>query len=324
MSIRLANPGTDVRSIADVVNAYELAPVEIDMVKQWFDYMPPGRIAHRTVATDEAGLVVGYGAAVHEAWWPEGEFYVWVGLLPEARGRGLGRRLAEDAQLFLKQRGASLLTSEVRDDDPVSQRFARHNGFEVTSHTFSSFLSTEAFDETPFRATLAGVEFQGIRVCSVADFGDGPEARRALHEVNALTSRDIPGNEGPDMPFDVFETWICGSDWYRPAGQLIAVDKARWVGVCAVQLLPQSQKAYNVMTGVLREYRGRGIALALKIMAIRYAREHGARVLYTSNASNNAAMVALNRKLGYQPQPGKYLLAKSVIEAQTSVAQVEA
>ena len=66
----------------------------------------------------------------------------------------------------------------------------------------------------------------------------------------------------------------------------------------------------NTMTGVRRAYRGRGIALVLKLLAIRYARSLGALFVRTHNDSGNAPMLAINRKLGYQPEPGIYGLKK--------------
>jgi len=66
------------------------------------------------------------------------------------------------------------------------------------------------------------------------------------------------------------------------------------------------------MTGVLSEYRGRKIVLALKLAAIRYAQEHGAISMRTKNDSLNPAILRLNQKLGYRAQPGKSIL-KSIL-----------
>lgn len=52
------------------------------------------------------------------------------------------------------------------------------------------------------------------------------------------------------------------------------------------------------------------ICLALKIMAVRFARQHGARQVRTDNDSLNAPILAINLKMGYQPQPGNYFLVR--------------
>jgi RimJ/RimL family protein N-acetyltransferase len=88
----------------------------------------------------------------------------------------------------------------------------------------------------------------------------------------------------------------------------VAVEGDRWIGFATVNLVQANGNAHNEMTGVRREYRGRDIALALKLLAIRYARSIGAREITTSNDSLNAPMLAVNRKLGYIPQNGQYKL----------------
>ena len=63
---------------------------------------------------------------------------------------------------------------------------------------------------------------------------------------------------------------------------------------------------FNAFTGVRREYRGRGIALALKLLAIDFCCRSGAGRVRTNNDSKNAPMLAINRRLGYLPEPGWY------------------
>jgi ribosomal protein S18 acetylase RimI-like enzyme len=52
-------------------------------------------------------------------------------------------------------------------------------------------------------------------------------------------------------------------------------------------------------TGVLPEYRRRGIGRALKLRLHAYARAHGYRELHTANVRHNKAMLDLNDSLGY-------------------------
>lgn len=101
---------------------------------------------------------------------------------------------------------------------------------------------------------------------------------------------------------DVFEGY-----WFRAEGQIIAADGDRWIGMAAVGEISPGV-LYNMTTNIYPEYRGRGIATALKLLTIRFARKQGALVIRTNNASTNAPMLAINRKLGYKPEPGYYVL----------------
>nr|WP_245856200.1 GNAT family N-acetyltransferase [Paenibacillus rigui] len=102
-------------------------------------------------------------------------------------------------------------------------------------------------------------------------------------------------------------------DGSRPELVLIAADGDRYVGV--VHLLHNSQTGgmYHEFTGVDREYRGRHIALTLKIQAIRLAQCLNAPYMNTHNDSANAPMLTINRnRLGYVASPGHYRMIKTL------------
>ena len=82
-----------------------------------------------------------------------------------------------------------------------------------------------------------------------------------------------------------------------PDACFIAVKRGEFVGYSN---LITAQAGFDTdMTGVLRPYRGKGVATVLKLRGIRYAQEHGNRRLYVVNDSVNAAMLGLNAKLGF-------------------------
>jgi GNAT superfamily N-acetyltransferase len=226
------------------------------------------------------------------------------------RGQGLGSALIADTIAYARARGAAGLKSEVRENDPAALRFAQRLGFNLDRHIFESVLDLERFDAAPFRTIEERVAASGIRILSLAEVGFTRENLRKLHAVNYATALDIPGAEPSWMPFEEFARMVMDDKaaWFRPAGQFGALNGEEWVGLSAVQLDEQTHSSYNLMTGVLPAYRGRGIALALKLTAIRYARAAGASAMRTHNDSLNAPMLAVNRKLGYVPRPGKYIL----------------
>ncbi len=311
MQLRLARVESDCPAIAGIVNAYQEGSASIEVVQKWFTHMPPGRIAHRTVITNTQGEVIGYGVCVHETWWTEGEFYTWVGVLPQARGQGAGSLLYQDADAFLHEQNAATLTSEVRDNDPVSQGFAEHRRFKIERHWFSSSLDVAAFDETPYCDLIPTHEAAGIRFFRMADVPNTTENRQRLYELNKRTELDVPGYVGAYMSFAEYEQRVLGAASYCPDGQIIAADGETWIGFTSVILYPDREGAFNRMTGVLLSYRGRKIALALKLLAVRYTRQHGTRYLDTNNDSFNTPILAINRKMGYQPKPGIYRLRKN-------------
>ena len=311
MPIRPIQPESDFPKVLELINSFEPEPLSLDATLRWYERKQPGRIIHAVVATDTQDRVMGYSEVFHEAWFPAGEFQVFVIVDPKWRQQGTGSALYNEAHLFYESQAATNLKSELRENCPEALHFAEKRGFKIERRQFESTLDLTTFDEQPFLLEVAPLEAAGIRIASLADFGDSQAARKKLHEVNYTTALDIPGVTGW-MSFAEFETAICGAEWYRPEGQLAAIAGENFVGLSAIKLVPQTQGAYNLMTGVLEPYRGRKIGLALKLAGFRYARQHGAKYIRTNNDSLNPAILVLNQKLGYQPQVGKILLKNNL------------
>jgi GNAT superfamily N-acetyltransferase len=312
LQTRIADPEADFPHIAKLLSGYEFVPVTTEQLHEWERRRSEGRVRRRGVAVDRDDQVIGYSVVDREAWMPAGRFGLWLIVDPRWRGQGAGAALYREALDFARQHGALSLSSEVRDDSPESLAFAERRGFHVEQHTFTSALDLAAFDQQRLAGVIEAVEAGGMRFFTLAEVGNTPETQRRLYDLNRRTGLDNPGADGTFPPFDQFEQFVFGASWFRADGQILAADGERWVGLAAVALYPDRNLAYNAFTGVDREYRGRGLAQALKLLAARYALAQGASTIATDNDSRNAPMLAINRKLGYRPEPGKYLLVRDM------------
>jgi RimJ/RimL family protein N-acetyltransferase len=61
------------------------------------------------------------------------------------------------------------------------------------------------------------------------------------------------------------------------------------------------RRAVTDMTGTLRDYRGRGLALLAKRATLVNAAERGVELVSTENDETNRPMLRINEKLGYRP-----------------------
>jgi RimJ/RimL family protein N-acetyltransferase len=96
-----------------------------------------------------------------------------------------------------------------------------------------------------------------------------------------------------------------------PEGYFIAKDGPKYVGMSDVHRIDTEPGVLQQDdTGVIREYRGRGIATALKLKITEFGQRNGYRMIKTWNDSVNAAMLAVNVKLGFKRQVGWILMEK--------------
>lgn len=302
----------DFARVAELISATQPEPVTEATVLEWDRRVLEEQVRRRTVAVAEPGQVVGYGVVQHSRSMAEGRFYLWVTVDPTWRRHGIGAQLYDNALDFSSRHGAVLLESEAREDNADGVRFARQRGFAVNRHIFESVIDLAAFDEIRFAGLVEAVQASGIRFLSLADVDMDPSYFRQLYQVNYRAVQDDPASTGNWVSFEEFERTLRGASWFDPQGQIMALDATTdaVIGLAAVGYFANTRRAVNMVTGVERAYRGRKIALALKLLAIRYANEKGASCIVTDNDSQNAPMLAINRKLGYVPRPGIFRLLK--------------
>ncbi len=318
---RSADPERDAAAIVAAYNAHVPSQQRLT-VEQFLEnetHFPPDGQRNVIVALAADGdddEIIGYSDTWRWPWNAEGYFGVEVMIMPGWLGQGVGARLYDEQRGFWRAIGATQLRANVRDDNPVSLRFAERRGFQIDRHIFDSSLDLATFDERPFVGAIAAAEARGIRFVTLADLGDTEDAQRQLYAVNRAASLDVPGAEQTFMPFEQWREQVCMASWYRPDGQIAAIDTAtgEMVGMAAVGIFPDRDLAHHMITGVNRAYRGQGLALALKLLSLRCAKRYGVARATTNNDSQNAPILAINRKLGYRPDPGFYRMVADLSE----------
>jgi GNAT superfamily N-acetyltransferase len=207
------------------------------------------------------------------------------------------------------------LHSDTREDQPHSVRFLTKRGFEQKQRQQVSRLNVATFDVTPFAGSLERFEESGLTMKTLEEFeAADPDARRKLYEKFCEFMQDTPFfEEQTDASFEYFEKSINGPS-KLDGGFLIAFDGDEIVGTTNLwKRLGQPRALSTGLTAVARTHRRRGIATALKVRSIEFARSVDARVIQTDNEENNP-MYDLNVRLGFKPTPAWLLFQKLLKE----------
>ncbi|NWG21785.1 MAG: GNAT family N-acetyltransferase [Chloroflexi bacterium] len=275
-------------------------PADLRAFDAGFD---PDHLPRRYVAVAPDGAIVGYAHTFPTTWIAEpGGFWAATRVTAPYRRLTIGRQLLARALGEAHAAGGLFALSEVREQLADATDFAAQTGFLETMRSWELRLDTRTVDVTPLRRYVGRAEATGIRLVSLdALRASDPDWLPKLHELHRLLNRDVPL---PDAP-NITREWFARFALVCPAAFFVAVDGERYVGESFMHPAEGQPGTLNQrMTGVLRDYRGRGIAMALKVLTIEYAQTHGYDRISTWIESTNTSMLAISERLGFTRHPG--------------------
>jgi GNAT superfamily N-acetyltransferase len=232
-------------------------------------------------------------------------YWATVNVLPDARRQGFGAALLAAVSERARAAGKVALHVPASDGRPEGVDFLLHRGFREyerskTVHLDLAGLDSPAVDLPP-----------GVSLTTLAD---RPELIEGVHAVAIEAFADIPGGDTPVAPGDLdeFRKRDVDRPSIPPAAFFVATEDAtgRVVGYACLLLQPPHQRriAWHDMTAVARDWRGQGLATALKRATIGWAIAEGLDALEAGNDTDNLAMRAVNAHLGYVPSPDSHVL----------------
>jgi RimJ/RimL family protein N-acetyltransferase len=235
---------------------------------------------------------------------------------PEQRRQGFGKQLYENLEQSVRNAQAKELSVTIMDASTESRIFAEHCGFSERWHFIPMRLNLETFDDRSYDDIIAKLKGDGFWFTSMEELGNTEEAQRHLYTLNDETNLDVPGRNGEHIwsSFDDFKERVCQTDWYKPGGQKVVIDTTTgdWVAMSAISRF--QNHAYNLHTGVDRRYRGRKLAQAVKVTALRYARDTlKVNLVHTDHNTMNQPIIAIDRKFGYVEMPGTFVMKKALV-----------
>lgn len=147
------------------------------------------------------------------------------------------------------------------------------------------------------------VKAAGLRFVTFADWHD-PERIQKLYELHTGTVNDIPHTLAivPETPED-FEARFSAPDRLSDR-YWIVLDADRPVALSFLKFPPVRGTVWTGYTCTASDYRGRGLARAVKLQSLAQAAELGVPLVCTDNDSENRPILKINEELGYRLRPG--------------------
>lgn len=212
--------------------------------------------------------------------------FVSLRVLEEQRRRGIGTALLRAVSAHHEALGCAKLYSIARAPELVG--FLEHHGLVEVGRS-------QEVELVPASSGVGPPSVPGIEIVPVTE-----ELVAGMHAVAFEADADIPSAE--PVVTGTLERWR-----ERHLGPL-ALRNLSFAALAAGEVVGYAilgrespHIAEHWMTGVARDWRGRGIAKALKQTQIVAAREAGIGLLRTQNDLGNAPMRRINEQLGYRP-----------------------
>jgi RimJ/RimL family protein N-acetyltransferase/N-acetylglutamate synthase-like GNAT family acetyltransferase len=255
----------------------------------------PARAEAEFWLADEGG-VVAWAFAHRRFWRADNNGYVWVGVLPDARGRGVGAELWELAEGHVSALGVARINADVVGD-AAGERFLARRGFVQTRTIVLSAVDPRSIDAAELSARLSLAEADGYRLVPYADAD-----LDALYRLDLEASDDAPGDDAPhELSLEEWRRELLDFPDLTHQGSFVVAAGSKPVAYSALSIDRDGRRGRNEGTGTARAHRGRGLASLAKLAQLRWAAEHGIERVIADNDEQNAPMLAINRRLGYRP-----------------------
>ena len=286
-------------------------PVTAQMLSHYDAMRDEHMLFGRWVAEDEARLAgVGTYAQYEDVYAPN-EVHVSIRVHPAHRNRGIGASLY-DAMIDRLRRISAVDTMKaaLAADQHAGINFAMRRGFIEYARRVESRAALAKFDPAALPDPDAQMAEQGIVLRAVRELESDPERDRKLYDLKWEIEQDIPYPGEISKPsFESFRDNFLRAPDFVTDGSFVALDGGQYVGL-VFHVSGSPVLLIVEVTGTARAYRRRGIAQALKLKSMAWAKQAGFASLLVNNDLSNAGMLAINDRLGFERQPALIMLQR--------------
>ena len=297
---------------------HELQRGSADEWREWEKIDPPKDLFRTVVERGDgqpaASAEIGPGTFPR----PDGTQSGSVAVGRAARRKGIGSALLAVIEAEAARRKTPRILSGTSVAFEGALEWALKRGYKEIGRRIESYVDVKAFDGRPLKDVLDRVEGSGIRLATITELLRGKDADaterfwRSLWEAEAPMWEDVPwATPTPHWPYEKFKKLVVDSGKTVQDATIVAFD-GDTVAAFTLTGKQGTDRGYTWMTGTGRDYRGRGLATALKLKMLAAAKVAGLRAVLTTNDEPNKAMRGINAKLGYVMLPAHVELEKKL------------
>ena len=239
-------------------------------------------------------------------------FYT-LNLDPNYNNKGFRKLLYDKMLTEVKSFNCNLVHTSIYDHPNYNEhkKLLKKEGFKLVQTNREYSCDITKIDLKKYDTLIAKLENHGIKFYDskeemVKNDKKFPNHFTKLEELEWITEQDIPIPEDIKHTRVPYDHWLklCHDFYDNSYGvDIVAVYKKQYIASTDIEVNKfEPNKGWTGALGVLRNFRRRGIATALKIKAIEKLLKKGVTELRTDNEKNNP-MYKINVALGFKPVP---------------------
>ena len=242
---------------------------------------------------------------------------------PKFNHKGYRSLLYNKMLVKVKSFHCNLLHTSIYDHPNYKEhkKFLNKEGFKIVQINREYSCDIRKVDTEIYYTLIQKLEQENIKIYDskeeiLPNIKNFPNHFKKLEGLEWKTSQDIPIPENIVHTRTPFLQWMkeCNNFYENHYGvDLVAIRNKEYIGSTDIHIYPLSEphKAWTGSLGVLRKFRRKGVATALKIKAIEKLLKKGVKEIRTDNEKSNP-MFKINLALGFKPVPFSHDYSKTI------------
>ncbi len=238
---------------------------------------------------------------------------------PQYNNHGYRAILYNEMIKEVKKFNCNRLFSNIYDHSNYQhyQRLLINSNFKLVQTNREYSCNIRLINTNKYKPLINKLESEGIKFYDSRDeMKKFPDHYRKLEELIYTYEKDIPHPQEIKItrtPFEQAMKMQIDFEENCYGVEIVAVKDGQYIGSTDVEVFPKSEphKGWTGALGVLKEFRRRGIATALKIKAIEALLKKGITEVRTDNEENNP-MYKINVALGFKSVPSSLEYMKEI------------
>jgi len=277
----------------------------------------PAKIQHKHWVLENDNVIL--CSALYTQWvesYHQQKFVIQISVHPDYQRQGYGSFCYDFIIKKLQSLSPIKISVHVYEPHTHSVHFLENRGFKNTYTERESSLDLRVYDPKLYQKMLNSVLQQGFRIVTLSKFrNEDDNADYKVWELERAVGPDMPWTDPITIPeFDVYKKTVIAHPKFNPDSWFIVLDDDRIVGLNNLWKNEIDKGINTGLTGVIREYRRKGVATALKHTSLAWAKKHGFDWIRTNNVAVNKGMLNINIHAGFQFMPAWLLFEKSLKE----------